>query len=216
MSSGSAIMLSTAPATAAAGEDEYDNVKCRACYCVVVSSVSLLLFCALAITAGLVQACAVSGFAMVFFGVIGWLVPPADASTRWSDDGITAGSLALRQAEFVIGVPPPFTYECASDAAGEGADGKAGASTLCAVCLEGVRRGDAVRRLPACGQLFHMECVDMWLRSHATCPLCRRELLPRACAAKTSVTAVAVAHVLPPADDEQPDKGGFCPLPWHA
>ncbi|CAN6231053.1 unnamed protein product [Urochloa humidicola] len=156
----------------------------------------------LAITAGLVQACAVSGFAMVFFGVIGWLVPPADASTRWSGDGMTAGSSALRQAEFVIGVPPAFTYECAAEA--EGAGGKPGAANvLCAVCLEGVRRGEVVRRLPACGHLFHMECVDMWLRSHATCPLCRRDLLPRACAAKTTATVAVSARmtavdVLPP------------------
>ncbi|CAN6243745.1 unnamed protein product [Urochloa humidicola] len=191
MSSGSRITLPTPASSAAAGDDESDDVKCRACYGVVMASVSLLLFCALAITAGLVQACAVSGFAMVFFGVIGWLVPPADASTRWSDDRITAGSSALRQAEFVIGVPPAFTYECASDVAEGAGGGKHGGSVPCAVCLEGMRCGEAVRRLPAFGHMFHMECVDMWLRSHATCPLCRRDLLSRACAAKTTVTAAA-------------------------
>ncbi|OEL12633.1 hypothetical protein BAE44_0026349 [Dichanthelium oligosanthes] len=46
----------------------------------------------------------------------------------------------------------------------------------CAICLGLVRAGEAVRRLPACGHLFHVECIDLWLRSHATCPLCRRDV----------------------------------------
>ncbi|KAM0864252.1 hypothetical protein ACQ4PT_044052 [Festuca glaucescens] len=43
----------------------------------------------------------------------------------------------------------------------------------CAICLGLVREGETVRRLPACGHLFHAGCVDEWLRAHATCPLCR-------------------------------------------
>ncbi|KAL6606169.1 hypothetical protein ACP70R_041822 [Stipagrostis hirtigluma subsp. patula] len=43
----------------------------------------------------------------------------------------------------------------------------------CAICLGLVRVGEAVRRLPACGHLFHAGCVDKWLHAHATCPLCR-------------------------------------------
>ncbi|CAL4888835.1 unnamed protein product [Urochloa decumbens] len=207
MSSGSTIMLSTASSAAAGDDDEYNNVKCRACYGVVVAGVSLLLFCALAVTAGLVQACAVSGFAMMFFGVIGWLVPP-EASTRGGRRGLAHGEVTmpcqLVGATTEIDMPPAFAYECPADDAAEGAGGKAGAGTaLCAVCLEGVRRGEAVRRLRACGHLFHRECVDMWLRSHATCPLCRHNLVPRAWAAKRTVTTAAAAartvgDVLPP------------------
>uniref|UniRef100_J3KXL7 RING-type E3 ubiquitin transferase n=1 Tax=Oryza brachyantha TaxID=4533 RepID=J3KXL7_ORYBR len=33
----------------------------------------------------------------------------------------------------------------------------------------------AVRELPNCGHVFHVECVDAWLRSRTTCPLCRAE-----------------------------------------
>ncbi|KAJ1258090.1 hypothetical protein BS78_10G047100 [Paspalum vaginatum] len=43
----------------------------------------------------------------------------------------------------------------------------------CTICLGLVRVGEAVRRLPACGHLFHAGCVDKWLRAHPTCPLCR-------------------------------------------
>ncbi|XP_062217322.1 RING-H2 finger protein ATL80-like [Phragmites australis] len=53
----------------------------------------------------------------------------------------------------------------------------AGAGWLqCAICLAVVRDGEAVRLLPACGHQFHVECIDLWLRSHATCPLCRRDV----------------------------------------
>lgn len=47
----------------------------------------------------------------------------------------------------------------------------------CAICLALVRDGETVRLLPACGHLFHVECIDLWLRSHATCPLCRRDVV---------------------------------------
>uniref|UniRef100_A0A0A9FC67 RING-type E3 ubiquitin transferase n=1 Tax=Arundo donax TaxID=35708 RepID=A0A0A9FC67_ARUDO len=43
----------------------------------------------------------------------------------------------------------------------------------CAVCITELAAGEAARVLPRCGHGFHVECVDMWLRSHSTCPLCR-------------------------------------------
>ncbi|CAM0952264.1 unnamed protein product [Alopecurus aequalis] len=43
----------------------------------------------------------------------------------------------------------------------------------CAVCLSELEDGEEARFLPRCGHGFHAECVDMWLASHSTCPLCR-------------------------------------------
>ncbi|KAL6856260.1 hypothetical protein ACP4OV_019062 [Aristida adscensionis] len=43
----------------------------------------------------------------------------------------------------------------------------------CAVCITELAAGETVRVLPRCGHGFHVDCVDMWLRSHSTCPLCR-------------------------------------------
>ncbi|KAF7001934.1 hypothetical protein CFC21_017488 [Triticum aestivum] len=43
----------------------------------------------------------------------------------------------------------------------------------CAVCLAELSEGEAARFLPKCGHGFHAECVDLWLHSHPTCPLCR-------------------------------------------
>ena len=43
----------------------------------------------------------------------------------------------------------------------------------CAVCLAELEDGEAARFLPRCSHGFHAECVDAWLASHTTCPLCR-------------------------------------------
>jgi len=43
----------------------------------------------------------------------------------------------------------------------------------CAVCLTEFREAEKGRLLPKCRHSFHTECIDMWFRSHSTCPLCR-------------------------------------------
>lgn len=47
----------------------------------------------------------------------------------------------------------------------------------CAVCLCEFEHEDKLRLLPKCSHAFHMECIDTWLLSHSTCPLCRANLL---------------------------------------
>lgn len=46
----------------------------------------------------------------------------------------------------------------------------------CAVCLCRFEAPHSLRLLPACKHAFHVECVDAWLRSHSTCPLCRHKV----------------------------------------
>ncbi|XP_073018354.1 RING-H2 finger protein ATL13-like [Primulina eburnea] len=48
----------------------------------------------------------------------------------------------------------------------------------CAVCLCEFEGEDKLRLLPKCSHAFHMDCIDTWLLSHSTCPLCRATLLP--------------------------------------
>ncbi|CAM0949143.1 unnamed protein product [Alopecurus aequalis] len=43
----------------------------------------------------------------------------------------------------------------------------------CAVCLLEFADGDELRALPLCAHAFHADCIDVWLRAHASCPLCR-------------------------------------------
>ncbi|XP_071725171.1 RING-H2 finger protein ATL13-like [Rutidosis leptorrhynchoides] len=47
----------------------------------------------------------------------------------------------------------------------------------CAVCLCEFESDDNLRLLPKCSHAFHMSCIDTWLLSHSTCPLCRSNLL---------------------------------------
>ncbi|KAI9072377.1 hypothetical protein K1719_045658 [Acacia pycnantha] len=43
----------------------------------------------------------------------------------------------------------------------------------CAVCLSKFEQRDLLRLLPLCCHSFHVECIDTWLQSNLTCPLCR-------------------------------------------
>lgn len=46
----------------------------------------------------------------------------------------------------------------------------------CAVCLCEFCEMDKLRLLPICSHAFHINCIDTWLQSNSTCPLCRNTL----------------------------------------
>uniref|UniRef100_A0A7N0UKM8 RING-type E3 ubiquitin transferase n=1 Tax=Kalanchoe fedtschenkoi TaxID=63787 RepID=A0A7N0UKM8_KALFE len=46
----------------------------------------------------------------------------------------------------------------------------------CAVCLCEFSEQDKLRLLPLCSHAFHINCIDTWLLSNSTCPLCRGTL----------------------------------------
>ncbi|KAL8124109.1 RING-H2 finger protein ATL7-like [Apium graveolens] len=49
--------------------------------------------------------------------------------------------------------------------------------TQCSVCLGDYQAEDKLQQMPVCGHTFHMDCIDLWLATHTTCPLCRLSLL---------------------------------------
>lgn len=65
-------------------------------------------------------------------------------------------TLPIFQYRTIIGVKDPFD---------------------CAVCLCEFEGDDKLRLLPKCSHAFHVDCIDTWLLTHSTCPLCRRSLL---------------------------------------
>ncbi|KAF7028713.1 hypothetical protein CFC21_040581 [Triticum aestivum] len=77
-------------------------------------------------------------------------------------------------------------------------DSSASAPDECAVCLSAVDEGETVRQLPSCKHLFHQECVDVWLLSNASCPVCRGKVERAAgAAADQRERAAASAAVVP-------------------
>lgn len=51
----------------------------------------------------------------------------------------------------------------------------------CAVCLTDFKEQDTLRLLPKCNHVFHPQCIDSWLASHVTCPVCRANLNQDSC-----------------------------------
>ncbi|KAF3341499.1 RING-H2 finger protein ATL1 [Carex littledalei] len=78
------------------------------------------------------------------------------------DTGLDASAIAAL---------PSFQYQRFSKDSSNGIDDNGWVQ--CAICIGNVQIGEMVRNLPVCKHLFHVECVDMWLSSHSTCPMCR-------------------------------------------
>lgn len=43
----------------------------------------------------------------------------------------------------------------------------------CAVCLSEFSDNDTIKLLVYCSHAFHINCIETWLMSNSTCPLCR-------------------------------------------
>ncbi|XP_010455325.1 PREDICTED: putative RING-H2 finger protein ATL37 [Camelina sativa] len=46
----------------------------------------------------------------------------------------------------------------------------------CAICLSEFEDEELLRWMPPCSHTFHTNCIDMWLSSRSTCPVCRANL----------------------------------------
>jgi len=78
----------------------------------------------------------------------------------------TAG-LSQMQVE---SLPSHFWREGGRDGGREEEEG----SLMCVVCLCMVEEGEVVKVLSRCGHQFHSTgCVDVWLRLHNSCPVCK-------------------------------------------
>ncbi|VVB03510.1 unnamed protein product [Arabis nemorensis] len=45
---------------------------------------------------------------------------------------------------------------------------------LCPICLSEYASKETVRFIPECNHCYHVECIDVWLKIHGSCPLCRK------------------------------------------
>ncbi|RDX77252.1 RING-H2 finger protein ATL30, partial [Mucuna pruriens] len=70
----------------------------------------------------------------------------------------------------LLQVFPTFPYSSVKDLR------KEKYSLECAICLLEFEHDDMLRLLTLCCHVFHQDCIDLWLRSNKTCPVCRRDL----------------------------------------
>ncbi|CAD6337643.1 unnamed protein product [Miscanthus lutarioriparius] len=90
-------------------------------------------------------------------------LPGGSAHRRWFRPAAGTAEPGM-DAAAISALPAAFRYKREHAATGW---------AQCVICLGLVAIGEAVRRLPTCGHLFHGGCIDQWLRAHATCPMCR-------------------------------------------
>ncbi|CAO2045261.1 unnamed protein product [Urochloa humidicola] len=169
---------------------EADVVGYNPFYAIAAVCVSIFLFCMLAASVNVWKALAFSAVAALLLGLAGCFAPKV--WFRPSDDGRAA------RAELVV-----VTVTAGAARPGYPCPQVDASSVVCSVCLEDVSGCEMVRQVPACRHIFHVECIDMWLHAHRTCPMCRCVISPPSQVS----TQKAAAEEVPPsssAEDELP------------
>lgn len=127
---------------------------------IILAALLCVLVCALGLNS-LIHYCLVLDFGRAALAV----APPAAAATA-AGDAATGSGTGLKKRE--LRRIPVVVYEA-----------KPGASATddCVICLGEFDDGERVRVLPVCHHGFHVQCIDMWLAAHPSCPTCRNSLL---------------------------------------
>ncbi|BAH93190.1 RING-H2 finger protein ATL66 [Oryza sativa Japonica Group] len=117
--------------------------------------------------------------------------PDPEASSSSSAAGAAGAAAAASMhgldAEAIGGLPVTLyrPRDSSSPPAGKGGGGGVDddQAAQCSICISALVAGEKVKALPPCGHCFHPDCVDAWLRSQPSCPLCRSLLLAAAATA---------------------------------
>lgn len=94
--------------------------------------------------------------------------PGGPRARSLSDERASAGVEEVSDTRLV---PPACTYGKEEGMVG-------GRESTCPVCLCDFKDGEQVRLLPECAHYYHVSCIDMWLRTHTSCPMCRADATP--------------------------------------
>lgn len=81
--------------------------------------------------------------------------------------------------------------------------------TDCSVCLNEFQDGESVRLLPKCSHAFHLPCIDTWLKSHSSCPLCRANIFTFNAAPTATTTLHAPVIELPSTNEVSSESSHF-------
>lgn len=78
----------------------------------------------------------------------------------------------------------------------------------CAVCLNEFQDDETLRLIPKCDHVFHPDCIDTWLISHSTCPVCRAYLVPNPGEEPYSALLTELLEKDIEAGQPEPEQGG--------
>jgi len=82
--------------------------------------------------------------------------------------------------------------------------GDSNEASTCAVCLDSIEINQWFKKLPQCEHAFHVACIDEWLSTRATCPVCREEV-------HVSESLLLNAHPASPNKDAPPLEEDYPP-----
>lgn len=101
-------------------------------------------------------------------------IEDTDVRSRWGNVSQLSGFRSLEGA-LEGGLTPSeiLALPCGTSLQDD-VEAECGECVECSICLNGVECGESIRRLPACGHIFHRSCIDLWLLRRADCPLCKR------------------------------------------
>jgi len=43
----------------------------------------------------------------------------------------------------------------------------------CSICYTEFKKGELMTTIPNCNHQFHFDCIEIWIKTQATCPCCR-------------------------------------------
>ncbi|KAJ4833025.1 hypothetical protein Tsubulata_010650 [Turnera subulata] len=105
-----------------------------------------------------------------------WVSPAVLKAYQWQISAVETsyGEISdIYEANGVIGLSqdqirklPRFTFKCSNLI-------EQWQEFSCSICLQELKDGDSMRRLPYCGHFFHLDCLDQWLIQNGSCPMCR-------------------------------------------
>ncbi|KDQ55502.1 hypothetical protein JAAARDRAFT_134088, partial [Jaapia argillacea MUCL 33604] len=88
------------------------------------------------------------------------------------------------------------------------------ADKRCPICLDDYADDDPVLRLPDCGHWLHKGCLEQWLRTARTCPVCRSNVRSRGATPQPPPQPSTSALPDDPDGDDSSSSGSLTP-PWR-
>ncbi|XP_043700308.1 RING-H2 finger protein ATL5-like [Telopea speciosissima] len=125
---------------------------------------------------------------VLFYVMAGW-VSRYRASRRAGTDHLAAamqvrsGETSIKQGldPSIIAALPIFVYNGSSNAIKE-----------CPICLSNIEEEEMTILLPNCNHMFHAQCINVWLNSQSTCPICRCGVAPQEAAMPETIESSVV------------------------